>query len=336
MSDKKLKIKIMKNKDGKMDVVLESKKNEMIENDEKDKLNEKGVEKMETDEKDDLDAEKKDDGNWIDPVTDSDSEGESSGSGSGSESEGTEKEEDQLLNESDEGDSKNETLKESLAKKRMKRKEREEKEELKRMMAEMKKMKKEMDEEREKLNEEKKDLQKRKEERKNENRSENENRMSGQWVQNRRMRVDKRGLKNGWVWASEGKNWVDGIFGFLDEDGKRLIGMEYNLIMDGGSQKVKGVWNCILKKDDDGKILYDGGMMDEKCKGFLEGGENAHCCQIESKRGIYKMRRMGKVWGTKGEQIYYFKWTPINDTNIGLGVGQKPHLDCRGGELIVD
>ena len=78
----------------------------------------------------------------------------------------------------------------------------------------------------------------------------------------------------GWVRASEGKNWIDGIFGFLDEDGKRLIGIEYDLIMDGGSQKVKGIWNCILKKDEDGKILYDGGMMDGKCKGFLEGGEN--------------------------------------------------------------
>ena len=68
---------------------------------------------------------------------------------------------------------------------------------------------------------------------------------------------------------------VVGIFAFLDEEEKRLI-------MDGRSEKVKGIWNCILKKDKDGKILYDDGMMDRKCKGFLEG-ENAHRCEFESK-----------------------------------------------------
>ena len=124
-------------------------------------------------------------------------------------------------------------MKEKLAKKR---KERQEKEELQKMMEEMKRMKKEMDEEREKLNKEKNEIERKK----NENQNEMERRQ-GSWVTNNRIRVDRNGLPNGWKWVTEGQNWVDGIFGFEDGNGKRVIGMEYNKIKDSPPNKTPGI-----------------------------------------------------------------------------------------------
>ena len=187
---------------------------------------------------------------WVEPPTDSESEEGSNESTTGSEDDGSENE-DQLLKESDEEGKKKEGLKEKLAKKR---KERQEKEEFKKMMAEMKKMKKEIDEEREKLNEEKKDMERKKKEKQNEAEQQN------------RMRVDKNALPKGWQWFSEGQNWVDGIFGFLDNNGERLIGMEYNLIKENKLARVKGFWNCIMVINNGRKIFLDGGMMDGKVK----------------------------------------------------------------------
>ena len=336
MSENKIKIKIEKNELGKiMDCKIEKVKKDEIEKKENsneevemetNEILDEDVE-METNEK--KNEEKKGNG-WVEPETESSSEGEiqSEESATESETEGSENEE-KLLNETNEEGKKNETLKDKMAKKR---KEREEKEELQRMMEEMKKMKKEMDEEREKLKKEKNEIERKKNEKQNEM-----DRMRGGWVTNNRIRVDRNGLPNGWKWVTEGQDWVDGIFGFEDNNGKRIIGMEYNKIKDNRSEKFKGVWNCIMVIRKNGeKLLLDGEMMDERCKNFLESGESARCCQVVSKRGVYKMRRMGRIFGTKGEVIYYFKWMPVADSNIGFGIGAMPHLDCKGGHLIVD
>ena len=312
---------------------------EKVKKDEKEKKETNEEVEMETNEildgdvemesKETKDEEKKDNG-WVDPETESSSDGEIQSEESATESEdseGTENEE-KLLNETNEEGKPNGTLKDKLAKKR---KERQEKEEMQRMMEEMKKMKKEMDEEREKLKKEKNEIERKK----NENQNETD-RMRGGWVTNNRIRVDKSGLPNGWTWVTEGQNWVDGIFGFEDGNGKRVIGMEYNKIKEDRSGKFKGIWNCIKIINNGERVFCDGGMMDEKSKNFLEKGESAHCCQVVSKRGVYKMRRMGRVFGTKGERIYFFKWMPIADSNIGFNIGGMPHLDCKRGELIVD
>ena len=84
--------------------------------------------------------------------------------------------------------------------------------------------------------------------------------------------------------------------------------MEYNKIKDNRSEKFKGVWNCIMVIRKNGeKVFLDGGMMDERCRIVLESGESARCCQVVSKRGIYNMKRVGRIYGTEGEVIYYLK-----------------------------
>ena len=65
-------------------------------------------------------------------------------------------------------------------------------------------------------------------------------------------------------------------------------------------------------------------------------GENSKCCGVQSKRGVYRFRRLGRVYGERGENIHIFKWGPIPDTNIGFNLGDLPHVDCRAGDLIND
>ena len=324
MENQKIKLQIKKDKRGiigcKIEKVNEKKKDEIMEVDGKPMEADGKPNDVEMESKETKNENQKENG-WVEPRTDSESDEEGSNeSTTGSEDDGSENE-DQLLKGSDEEGKKKESLKEKLAKKR---KERQEKEEFKKMMAEMKKMKKEIDEEREKLNEEKKDMERKKKEKQNEAEQQN------------RMRVDKNALPEGWQWFSEGQNWVDGIFGFLDNNGERLIGMEYNLIKENKLARVKGIWNCIMVINNGRKIFLDGGMMDQKARLFLEGGENARCCGVVSRRGVYKLSRIGKVYGTKGENIFYFKWRPMADSNIGFNVGDMPHIDCRGGRKIVD
>ena len=330
MENQKIKLQIKKNEHGiigcKIEKVNEKKKDDIMEVD--GRPNADGKPNDIVMESKEIKNESQKANGWVEPPTDSESEEGSNESTTGSEADGSENE-DQLLKGSDEEGKKKEGLKEKLAKKR---KERQEKEEFKKMMAEMKKMKKEIDEEREKLNEEKKDLEEKKKEKRNEAEQQNQD----QWMTNNRMRVDKNALPEGWQWFSEGQNWVDGIFGFLDNNEERLIGIEYNLIKENKLGRVKGIWNCIMVINNGRKIFLDGGMMDEKAKEFLEGGENAKCCGVVSRRGVYRLSRMGKVYGTKGENIFFFKWRPMSDSNIGFNVGDMPHFDCRGGRKIVD
>ena len=144
-------------------------------------------------------------------------------------------------------------------------------------------------------------------------------------------------MSKGWVWATEGLGFRDGVFGFTDDKGKRVIGIENQTLRGPNSGKVKGIWNCIRVVDTSGvQKFLDGGNMDSEVKDWLGKGENSKCCGVQSLRGIYKFRRMGKVYGQRGETIHLFKWGPLPDTNIGLNIGGKPHIKCDSKVRIVD
>ena len=74
--------------------------------------------------------------------------------------------------------------------------------------------------------------------------------------------------------------------------------------------------------------------MVERMLGWLKDKENKACCGVTSRRGVYRMRRMGRIFSEMGEVVDLYMWSPLCDTNVGLGVGNKGHVDCKNeGEV---
>ena len=293
---------------------------------------------------------------WTEPVTDDESEGEVEKKDL-NEEKGDLCEEKRDLNE-EKKDTKDEEMKDETVKERIARKRNERdikkvttgvkemdlddgKSEMERMMKEMKKMKEEMEEQRLTLNEEKKEFEEMK---KNERTKRgarpdggSNEAKRGRWANDNRMRPDMAKLPFGWEWVTEDSGFSEGIFGFVNGEGKRVIGIE-NRLLTGyeSSGSVKGIWNCLMVEDMDGETYYlDGGLMPREIMDWFLGGSMAHCCTTRSKRGVYKLRRMGRIMGCRREIIHTFRWAPASDNNIGMNLGSLPH-DCKRGLEWVD